>query len=176
VSVKPIAVVQGADSATIQRLLSDVLDAPWRPDRIAGVLEVEQGEGEPGLCGPGVLRNIADGCVYPLFQDLGSGSTACALDPGGVTDACGAVCRNIAQGCDLVILSKFGKLEAESGSGLFAAFGAAMEEGVPILTAVSPRNLERWHGFAATYYEVVGPDLAEIGRWWARHAAVQRLP
>ena len=120
----PIAVVQGADGATIQRLLADVLTAPWRPARVAGVVEVPEGDdAEP--CGTDILQNITDGRRYPIFQDLGSGSTACSLDPRGVVDACAAVCRDIAAGCDLVVLSKFGKLEAESGSGLLAAFATA---------------------------------------------------
>lgn len=170
VAGRPIAVVQGADGATIQQMLAEVLTAPWRPERIAGVLEVSEGD-DPGVCGGDFLRNIGDGSTYPIFQDLGVGSTACALDPGGVVDACAAVCRDIAAGCDLVVLSKFGKIEAESGSGLFAAFVAAMEAGVPILTAVSPRNQGRWDAFAAPYYEVIGPSLEEIAAWWAVQAS-----
>ncbi len=167
---RPIAVVQGADGATIQRLLADVLTAPWRPLRIAGVIEVPESD-ESGVCGAETLRNIGDGTVYPIFQDLGAGSTACALDPGGVVDACAAVCRDIAAGCDLVVLSKFGKLEGESGSGLLAAFAAAMEAGIPVLTAVSPRNQERWHAFAAPYYETIGPSLEQIAAWWTAQSA-----
>jgi hypothetical protein len=162
----PIAVVQGAESEAIQQLFENLLTAPWRPARIAGTIELA-GDGEAGNCGPGALRSIADGASYPLFQDLGPGSTACALDSGGVTLAGAAVCRDIAAGCDLVVLSKFGKLEAENGAGLLGAFIAALEAGVPVLTAVSPRNQERWHAFAAPYYEVVGPRIADIAEWWA---------
>lgn len=168
-SAKPIAVVQGAESEAIQRLFADVLTAPWRPARIAGVIEMPEGEGkgDTAVCGAEWLRNVGDGSTYPIFQDLGPGSTACALDPAGVTQACAAVCDDIAQGCDLVVLSKFGKLEAESRSGLLAAFAAALDAGIPILTAVSPRNRERWDAFAAPYYEVLGPRLEDVAAWWA---------
>jgi hypothetical protein len=162
----PIAVVQGAESDAIQRLFAALLAAPWRPDRIAGVIEVAQAD-DRGGCGPEVLRSVTDGRDFPLFQDLGAGSAGCALDPAGVADACAAVCQDIAAGCDLVVLSKFAKLEAESGSGLMAAFVAAVEAAVPILTAVSPGRRESWDAFAAPYYEVLGPDLAEIAAWWA---------
>jgi hypothetical protein len=84
-----------------------------------------------------------------------------------VMDACAAVCGDIAAGCDLVVLSKFGKLEAENGSGLLAAFVAALESGVPVLTSVSPNRLAQWDAFAAPYYEVIGPNQAEIATWWA---------
>lgn len=162
---QPIAVVQGAESEAIQQLFTDLLHAPWRPARIAGVIEVAGNE--PGSCGLEVLRSIADGRDFSLFQDLGSGSTACAIDPAGVAEACAAVCQDIAAGCDLVVLSKFAKLEAESGSGLMAAFVAALEAGVPILTAVSPGRREKWEAFAAPYYETLAADLGEIAKWWA---------
>jgi hypothetical protein len=164
-SARPIAVVQGADGAAIQDLFAEVLRAPWRPRRIAGVIELP-GDA-PGVCGLERLHNIPDGQRFALFQDLGSGSTACAVDPGGVADACAAVCRDIAAGCDLAILSKFGKLEAENGSGLLAAFVAALDAGVPVLTAVSPNRLAHWDVFAAPYYETLGPSLDAIGAWWA---------
>jgi hypothetical protein len=77
------------------------------------------------------------------------------------------VCQDIAAGCDLVVLSKFGKLEAENGSGLLAAFVAALESGVPVLTAVSPHRLAQWDAFAAPYYETIGPSLDAIAAWWS---------
>jgi hypothetical protein len=164
-SRRPIAVVQGADGAVIQRLLGDVAAAPWCPSGVAGIIELPKSD-DPG-CGRAMLRNIRSGATFSLFQDLGAGSTACALDPGGVTEACAAVCRDIAAGCDLVLLSKFGKLEAETGGGLLAAFVAAIEADVPVLTAVSPYNMDRWDTFAAPFYEVIGASQAEIAAWWA---------
>lgn len=169
-NARSIGVVQGAESSVIRKLFAEVLTAAWRPARIAGVIEVSEDE-DPGVCGGDFLRNIGDGATYSIFQDLGAGSTACSLDPAGVVDACAAVCRDIAAGCDLVVLSKFGKLEAESGSGLFAAFVAALEAGVPILTAVSPRNQPRWDAFAAPFYETIGASLGEIADWWAAQSA-----
>ncbi len=47
-----------------------------------------------------------------FFQDLGAGSTACNLDPSGFVKACEAVERAMEDGADVVVLSKFGKLEA----------------------------------------------------------------
>ena len=113
------------------------------------------------------LHNIGDGRRFALFQDLGSGSTSCAVDPGGVADACAAVCNDISAGCDLVVLSKFGKLEAENGSGLLAAFVAALESGVPVVTSVSPNRLAQWDAFAAPYYETIEPSLDAIAAWWS---------
>jgi hypothetical protein len=167
---RPIAVVQGAGSAAIQRLFGAVLEAPWRPLRIAGVIELPADDPtstDTGACGLERLHNIGDGRRFALFQDLGSGSTACAVDPGGVADACAAVCGDIAGGCDLVVLSKFGKLEAENGSGLLAAFVAALESGVPVVTAVSPNRMAQWEAFATPYFETIEPSLDAVATWWA---------
>ena len=81
------------------------------------------------------------------------------------------VCRDLAEGCDLVVLSKFGKLEAESGGGLLPVFVAAIEAGIPVLTSVSPHNLERWEAFAAPYYELIGASLDQVAAWWAAQSA-----
>jgi hypothetical protein len=168
---KPIGVVQGIGSEATQQLFAEVLAAPWRPARIAGV--IERGDREAGDCGSAILHDIGGGRTYRVFQDLGAGSSACALDPGGIVDACAAVCRDIAAGCGLVILSKFGKLEAESRSGLLAAFGAAMAAGIPVLTTVSSRNQARWNAFAGPYYELIGPSLDEIEAWFSLAAGAE---
>jgi hypothetical protein len=100
-----------------------------------------------------------------MFQDLGPGSSGCHLDAAGVTQASDAVQRDIAQGCDLVVLSKFGKLEA-GGGGLRDAFSAAFEAGVPVLTSVSGALEEPWRHFATPLFAIVPADAARIEAWW----------
>lgn len=166
--VKPIANVQGADSATIQALFRTLV-ARWQPSaRIVGVVEAAADEGD-AACGGARLRNIGDGSSYPLFQALGTGASACALDAEGVILACEAVRRDIAAGCDLVVLSKFGKLEAESRSGLIPAFAAAIEAGVPVLTSVSPKYTGAWEAFAAPMFQSLPADAQAIEGWWHAH-------
>jgi hypothetical protein len=161
---KPIAAVQGASSADIQLLLTQFVGR-WRQSiRIAGVIE-ESEAADAEVCDAGHLVKVSDGARFQLFQDLGRGSTACCLDPAGVAAACEDVVREIASGCDLVILSKFAKLEV-SGSGLTAAFAAALEHEVPVITAVSPIFQESWNNFAAPYFEMLPPHAAAIDDWW----------
>jgi hypothetical protein len=73
--------------------------------------------------------------------------------------------RDIAQGCDLVVLSKFGRLEAEGG-GLRDAFGAAIEAGIPVLTSVSGKFGKAWQNFAAPLSVTVPDDADAIEAWW----------
>ena len=58
------------------------------------------------------LQNIRGGKIYPLFQNLGPMAVACHLQGAGIVAACVDICAEIEAGCDLVILSKFGQLEA----------------------------------------------------------------
>lgn len=159
-----VAAVQGAPSSLAQDILR-VLVARWRPfARIGGV--IEEGHGlENRSCSAGRLRSIADGRSYPIFQDLGPGSAACHLDGSGAVSASEAVRQDIAAGCDLVVLSKFGKLEA-AGTGLAPAFGAAIEAGVPVLTSVSPAFEAAWARFAAPLSIALPADPERIEAWW----------
>ncbi len=165
--IKPIAIVQGAAGAEIQQLFRDFIARHAASARIVGLVEDARGLAEDGSREPGRLRNITDGRHYPMFQDLGAGSSGCAFDPQGVVLAAEAVENDIAAGCDLVVLSKFGKYEAENRSGLVSAFQAAIGEGAPVLTSVSPRHAEAWEAFAAPFFTVLPAELAAIEAWWA---------
>lgn len=82
--------------------------------RVAGLVE-RHAQSAPAECGAHDLVDLATGARFAVAQDLGPGSTACNLDPGGVALACAAALRAIAAGADVVVLSKFGKLETERG-------------------------------------------------------------
>lgn len=164
-SMQHIAVVQGEKGSDIQGLFRDFV-MRWRGScRIVGVTE----ETRPDIvrvCGPGSLRSITDDRTYSLFQELGPESQSCALDPGGVVAASEAIEREIAQGCELVLLSKFGKLEAESRSGLVPAYIAAIEARVPVLTSVSWKHVDAWEKFASPLFSRIEASADAIDRWW----------
>jgi hypothetical protein len=161
-----IAALQGASSATIQTLLDHfALRAARQGHKIAGVVELASGEAQ-GACRGRFVRDLATGTVISISQNLGHGSTACNLDPSGLIDACAAVERAIAAGADLVILSKFGKIEADRG-GLSDAFRAAITAGLPILTAVSPAMTAAWRLFAGPLSEFLPVDASMVDAWWS---------
>jgi hypothetical protein len=166
---KPIAVLQGADTAEIQALFRRFVGALPPTVRVAGVVE-DNADMADEACSAGRLVSLADGRTFSIFQTLGAGSDACRLDPEGVIAACQAVLQDIAGGCDLVVLSKFAKLEAER-SGLAAAFAAAIERRIPVLTAVAPRFTAAWEPFAAPLFEVLEPGIEPIEAWWSAAAS-----
>jgi hypothetical protein len=159
-----IAVVQGAPGPVIQAMFRD-LAARWaKTHRIVGVTEDISTPDGPN-CKVGQLISLSDGAHFSLFQELGRGSTACNVHPEGALSAGEAVRRDIESGCDLAILSKFGKLEAEMQGGLVPAFVAAFETGAPILTSVSPRYEAEWRQFTEDMYVILPPDAGALDAW-----------
>ena len=163
--VSRIAVVQGADSESIQKLLAAVV-ADWRVGgiRVTGV--TAEAHGLPDrTCSAGLLRGIGSGDQFPIYLETAPPGTSCHLDAQGVEAACASIIDQIANS-DLVVLSKFGKLEAMR-KGLFPAFEAAIAAGRPVMTAVSAKHRSAWQAFApnATYLEA---DKSALTDWWSR--------
>ncbi len=163
---KPIAVIQGAATPVVQDLMRQFIARLDPGVRAAGVVEDPAGADDDG-CSAGELRSLGDGRRFALLQDLGADAAACRLDSAAVVTACDAVQRDIAAGCDLVVLSKFGKVEA-ARSGLAPAFASAMEAGITILTSVAPKFGAAWDSFAAPLYVILPPELAAVEAWWRR--------
>lgn len=163
-----IAALQGAPGETIQTILSQFAEGLKRDGfRVAGVVEISQCD-EDGACKHLAVRDLTSKSVIKFSQDLGAGSTACNLDPSGLAKACEAVERAIEDGADVVVLSKFGKLEAARG-GLCDAFRAAILADLPIVTTVSPLLADEWAQFAGDLSNKLPPTLDALGAWWRAH-------
>lgn len=136
--------------------------------RVAGVI-AEAYEGE-GICSAGFLRDIVTGRTFPIHFDNPPEGTSCHLDARGVDGACEELLPQI-EGAELIVLSKFGKLESMK-KGLWPVFSAAAAAGTPLLTTVSSRFLDAWNAWApaAVWIE---PDEAEIEKWRHGGAGVQ---
>lgn len=151
------------NSASAQALLAQIVARKSGPWRIAGVIEEPPESGEE--CSPGTLVSIGDGARFPLGQDLGCEAQGCTLDSGALVMAAAWVEQRLSQPCDLLILSKFGKMEAESGSGLLSCLLAALDRGVPVLLTISPRFVDAWGEFAGPYAQTLEPEMTAIERW-----------
>ena len=117
-----IAAIISADRVTTESLLAAVaLGVRASGGRVVGLL-AETPELPEGAYGAGILRDIASGKSFSIRLETAPSHTACQLDVAGVAAACRELHDQIATS-DLVVLSKFGKLEAIR-SGLAAAFEA----------------------------------------------------
>ena len=133
--------------------------------KVAGVVQERVADPASGRSRV-MLRDLSNGALYPISQDLGPGSTACNLDAGEIAKACGALETAANGGVDLLVISKFAKVEAERG-GFSDAFRIAISKRVPIVTAVSPHYLAEWRAFAgdlARFHDATPEALRE---WWA---------
>ena len=158
-----IAVIANKEGQDSQTLLAGAV-AGWRKAgaRVVGVL-AENGD-EEATCSAGFLRDIASGKSFSIQLASAPVDSTCHLDPAGVSQACAALLPQIDR-ADVVILSKFGKVEAME-QGLWAAFICTVAKGKPLLTTVSSKHAKAWTSFApaATW---LPPDSGSIERWWS---------
>lgn len=171
-NVKNIAIIQGSSTASAQSLFQDIVER-WSPQiRIAGVLE-ERDRADGRTCKAGRLRSISNGTLYSMFDDAAPGAAACDIEEAGLDAATDAIRRDIAAGRDLIILSKFGKLEA-AGGGLRAAFAACVETRIPLLTYV-PVGLEQaWKSFAGRQSAFLSAEAMAIDEWLRSLRSIRR--
>jgi hypothetical protein len=111
------------------------------------------------------LESLSDGRLFRISQSLGPGSEGCRLDPGGLAACAAALERELAGGCDLLILNRFGRGEAE-GRGFRDLIGAAVLAGIPVLTAVRERYAAEWAAFGSGIACDLPPDRDAVLAWF----------
>lgn len=164
-----VATVIGTDDATVQALFA-ASSVHWRAAGTNVVGLIAETHGLPDrTCRAGFLRDIVSGKPFSIFRETPPSNTSCHLDATGVEAACAELIEQI-PASDLVVLSKFGKLEA-GHAGLASAFEAAIAAGKPVLTTVSAKHREAWRAFApdAIYLDA---DAASLDRWRNSFASV----
>jgi nucleoside-triphosphatase THEP1 len=94
------------------------------------------------------LEDLATGEILGISQDRGPEARGCRLDVGELLRAMERARGHLAGSPDLLVLNKFGKTEAEGG-GFRSLIAEAVELEIPVLLAVSWRNIDGWRSFAA---------------------------
>lgn len=113
------------------------------------------------------LTDLLSGEELPISLDLGDEAAGCRLDPEAFARAGQSLERAIAAGVDLLIVNKFGKLEAQ-GRGLRPQIAEALLAGIPVLLGVSRLNLDAFLAFAGDGFARIGPDQGAIQSWCAQ--------
>lgn len=158
----PIAAIANSEGQDSQALLFEAA-ADWRGAGAGVVGLLAENNHAAGVCSAAFLRDIASGRRYSIQLDSAPAGTVCHLDAAGMGDACTDLLPQIA-GADVVILSKFGKVEAMQ-RGLWAAFSDALAAGKPVLTTISAKHVSAWRTFAPQA-QWLDPDRQSIDRWW----------
>ena len=102
-----------------------------------------------------------------LFEDRGPGAKGCRLDVAALAEVNGQIARSLNADPALLILNKFGKVEAEGG-GLLDLVATAVDRGIPVVIGVPIRNLDAWRNFAGDMSAELTADPTEIQDWLAR--------
>lgn len=130
---------------------------------VAGLVQLNTFERDPGKCDMAV-EELFSGTMLQLSEDRGKESSGCRLDRGILTQAAGLLLTALKNKPDILVLNKFGKVEAE-GEGLRDALAKAVELEVPIVVGVPFRNLDQWRIFAGDMAEECSVDSPQIQNW-----------
>ena len=140
--------------------------------RLAGTVQVKPAEPSGHPCDMD-LRVLPDGPGFRISQPLGAMAKGCRLD-GGVIEAIAAEVEACLPGADLLVVNKFGKLEAQ-GRGLCLAITMAMDMEIPTLVGVNEMNVQEFQAFSDGVAEVLRPDLHAIRIWYEKAQATRIL-
>ncbi|MDI1266274.1 MAG: DUF2478 domain-containing protein [bacterium] len=149
--------------STFERI---VADCRRRGLRVAGVLQHPVCSEVAGHCDV-ALEELTTGLRTDLFEDRGPGASGCRLDEAALAEVNGQVARSLDADPEILILNKFGKVEAE-GRGLLDLVAMAVERGIPVVIGVPIRNLEPWRQFAGDMSVECTSDPSEMMDWLNR--------
>ena len=111
-----------------------------------------------------VLFDLRSNRSFELSQDLGGASVACNLNPQALGEASAVLRQALADGVDLVVINRFGGVEAEGG-GFVMEFADFIEAGIPVLTAVAARHQSGWQRFTGGLHAALPADEEALMAW-----------
>lgn len=130
--------------------------------RVAGTVRAKAADPLAHACDMD-LRVLPHGPDFRISQPLGAGSRGCRLDAGVMSDIALAVEATI-PAADVLIINKFGKLEAQ-GRGLCPAILMAVERDMPVLVGVNSLNLKHFQSFSGGLALRLPADSSVVRTW-----------
>jgi nucleoside-triphosphatase THEP1 len=127
-------------------ILKEVVDrCRARGFRLAGV--VQHRSREAGHRCDMLLEDLATGQQTSIFAGRGRGAKGCQLDQDAMLQVVSQIERELKGNPKLLVLNKFGKVEAE-GAGMRDLIAKAAWMGIPAIVGVPVCNLHAWREFA----------------------------
>lgn len=111
------------------------------------------------------IINLSNGEFTSIAQDLGMHNTSCCLDSEAVSHASQILKLARTETPDLIVVNRFGKLEAE-GDGFAEEMLEIMSLELPMLTVVATKFLTPWRTFTGSLGTELPPDLNDIKQWF----------
>jgi len=133
---------------------------------VAGFTQVNSpaGDGRGDGCADRiVLRNMANGDMLTICRDSDSIELARA-----------SLRKAMRDDIDLVVISRFSALERAAES-LTMVIEEGVQRGLPIITSIADRCLQKWLSFAGEDGAMVAPSTDGLWRWWGPDRLYQDL-
>lgn len=160
----PVAAIVYAPGSHIQEFFAGVAARLTREGiAVAGLLQHNLHAGGDDRCAF-EMQDLWSGERYPISQDLGPQSDVCSIDHAAIAAASVVLRRAIEAKPDLVLVNKFGALEA-AGEGLRAEMNAIAAAGLSLLTTVSADQVEAWRAYAGNEGGELPMDLDAVVAW-----------
>lgn len=160
----PIAAVRSPGRGDTDLLLQRFADyAKGLGLRVCGTVQINTERAASHACDMDI-RVLPDGPVLRISQALGPEARGCRLDPAALEQAVAGVERALEDGADLLIVNKFGKMEAE-GRGLRGVIAEAVARGIPVLAGVNGLNEDALGTFAGEMVQSVAPNMTALKAW-----------
>jgi nucleoside-triphosphatase THEP1 len=158
------AVVYGVNDNPDRLLLDFTEDLRRSGVRTAGLVQID---GPTGQSDDREVRTVvlSSGEVVPVAHDRNLNPAGCGLDCGQLASIAKLIEAAIHEGADLVVINRFGKLEAK-GEGLIELVQQAADADIPVLIAVPEHRFAGWIKHSAGMSVRLPCRRAALDRWW----------
>jgi hypothetical protein len=134
------------DGIAADRILSDLgYDLRAQGVAVQGLVQRNSFRRDRAKCDM-ELEELGTGRVFQLSKDRGALAGGCRLDREAIVAAAAVMAAGVEANCELLIVNKFGRSEAE-GRGLRDVIADAACRSISTVVGVPRRNLEVWDRF-----------------------------
>ncbi len=143
----PITVLTYASGSRVDGVLLDICGhLVSQGFALAGMVQIGKTRAGRSRCDM-ILEDLGSGEQVEISEDRGPLARGCMLAVAQLVYALELATRSLDENCDLLVVNKFGKTEAEGG-GFRPLIVEALTRNIPVLIAVPATNLESWRHFA----------------------------
>lgn len=131
--------------------------------RVAGLVQHNQYVRDRAKCDMDI-EELASGDIFRISEYRGNGARGCRLSRSALSSALGLLKKALCEEPTILILNKFGKVEAEGG-GVRDTIAEATELGISVVVGVPARNLDQWRNFTGDFADECELDPVRVETW-----------